>query len=131
MLLAERLSTEEIMYLQSFVNKKQANIKVTEHFFERWNERVRSPKFENKENLTSYLENKALRKRICKINSNHHIIDNDIIIVTKKSQNKNEFILVTTYGSTTNNPILYNMCVYGDAEKNFKKYGKINLDYVS
>lgn len=129
MLLAERLTIEEMEHLRRAANKKTVDMIITDHFFERWNERIENPKFSEKENLALYLEIIASNGKMERIQRNHHIIDDDIIIVAKKVKNKNQYVLVTTYGSTKNNPMLYNMCVSGDAEKNFKKYGKLNLDY--
>lgn len=129
MLLAERLTIEEMEHLRRAANKKTVNMIITNHFFDRWNERIENPKFKEKGKLASYLETMSSYGKVERIQRNHHIIDDDIIIVAKKNKNKNEYVLVTTYGSTRNNPILYNMCVCGDAEDNFKKYGRLNLDY--
>lgn len=132
MLLAKLLSTEEKIHLQRVVNKNYTTIIITDHFLKRWNERIKKPKFEHKKDLATYLENMTYRRKIHRIKNNHHIIDDDIIIVAEKSKkNRNEIILVTTYGSTINNPILYNMCMSGDIYKNFKKYGKLNLNCAS
>lgn len=131
-LLAERLSIEEKIHLQRIVKDKDSvNMIITYHFFERWNERIERPKFEDRKSLANYLEYKVYNKGMQQIKNNHHIIDDDIVIVAKRTRKKNEFVLLTTYGSAKNNPILYNMCVCGDIQKNFSKYGKLNLDYIN
>lgn len=132
MLLAERLSDEKKYTYKT--KKSNINLTVTNHFFKRWNERVKNPKFKYKKDLTEFLESMLFKREIHWIKNDHYIINDDIIIIAKVikiEKNKNKVILVTTYGSTKNNPILYNMCLDGDIEENFKKYGKLNFDYTS
>lgn len=130
MLLANCLSINEVNYLRQIKNKDQISIRITNHFFERWNERVKSPKFKYKQDLINYLEALYCNKKIHQIKDKHYIINDDIIAVIKTKQNKRLALFITTYGSTVNNPILYNMCIDGDIHKNFRKYGKLNLDYI-
>ena len=128
MLLAERLTIKEIAQLKRVIDEPGINVVVTNHFVQRWRERVKVPSIYYRNDLIQYLETILRDKRIEQINDNHFIIDDDIIIVGKYSNNNNKFVFITTYGSTKDNPILYNMCVVGDVNENLRKYGKLSLN---
>lgn len=107
------------------------NIKISDHFFERWNERISRIQFEKKEDLESYIKINYNKKYVEKLWGDHYLIGKIMggIYVTAKIEDKN-ILLITTLGTYIDNPVMYNVIISGKLNKVVKKYGKIDLAYA-
>lgn len=115
-----------------FKGSKKSDFRFTNHFFDRWNERVANPIFENKIDLEDYIKENFNHKNIEHISGDYYIMD-DLIITCANDENDGHIIFITIYGTIEDNPILYNVLitqgVYG-VKKTHKLYGKININQI-
>lgn len=112
-----------------FKNRKNEDFRFTNHFFKRWNQRMKCPKFEYKDDLEKYIKENYPAKKIKHISGDYYIMDN-IIITCTKDNTDNSLLFVTVYGTVEDNFILYNILITEGAKgvsKTHKKYGKIKL----
>lgn len=113
-----------------FKGSNPDDFRVTNHFLERWNERVGSPYFHNKDELLEYL------RCICKKRKPVHISEDcyqiqDLLVTTTAENNK--ILFITTYGTYRDNPMLYNLLLTEGVKgvrTAHKKYGKLQLNYA-
>lgn len=114
-----------------FKGRSPDDFRITTHFLERWNERVGSPHFKEKEELLDYL------KVVIKKHKPVHISEDcyqfkDLLITTIIEDGK--IVFITTYGSFKDNPMLYNILLTDGVRgvrATHRKYGKLQLNYAS
>lgn len=104
------------------------NFRFTNHFFQRWNERMTSQPFEKKEDLEEYIRLLYQNNKIEYINGDYYIIDE--ILFTATADRDNGIVFITVYGMTHENQVMLNILLTKGAKginKANRKYGKINL----
>lgn len=112
-----------------FKNRKKEDYRFTYHFLDRWNERIKSPKFEYKDDLEKYIKKNYGPNNIKKISGDYYLMG-DIIVTCTEDSTDDTLLFVTIYGKVEDNYILYNILTTEGANsvtKIQKKYGKINL----
>ncbi|MCQ4924871.1 hypothetical protein NE686_17345 [Tissierella carlieri] len=111
-----------------FKKCKKMDLHLSNHFFERWNERVSRLKFETKEELESYIRTNYSDRNVEHLWGNYYLIDGIMggIYITAQGNGKT-VLLTTTLGTYLDNPVIYNMITSGKINNIVKKYGKIDL----
>lgn len=107
------------------------DLQITDHFFERWNERVERLKFDNKEELELYIKRNFNRKKVEHLYGDHYLLEpimGGIYVTANKDENS--IVLITTLGTYLDNPVMYNIIKSGELNRTIKRYGKINLGYA-
>ncbi|MCK9471267.1 MAG: hypothetical protein M0Q88_05900 [Bacilli bacterium] len=107
------------------------NIVVSDHFLERWNERVGRIRFDTKEELEEYLRLNSNPNDIEHLYGDHYFIKNimgGIYVVAEETNNG--ILLITTFGTYKNNPVILNVILSGELNKTLKKYGKMNTVFT-
>lgn len=111
---------------------KQLNpdkFRFTDHFFERWTERMPSYPFKNKKDLGIYIELLYRQYGADHIDGDFYLINNILVTISNK-QNTNSELFITVYGTVEDNPILYNLLIT-KGEKGVRKahreYGKLTI----
>jgi hypothetical protein len=101
----------------------------TAHSFCRWNESERLPmysKFQSMTEANEFIQVFVEREQIQYLSFNFYLIADDIVAVLDVSEEK--IVVISYYGSVTLTPALRNLDSF---LRNIKKYGKMNLSYVS
>lgn len=111
-------------YRNIFAGKDIDKINVTNHFLERWNERLDEIHFNSKEDLEDYLLKNYDYKNVEYLHGDHYSINGTHVTAT---YDNNRVVFITTMGNLDNHPVLYNMICSGDFNHFIKKYGKLNL----
>lgn len=112
-----------------FKNRNVSDYRLTHHFFDRWNERISSPNFENKEELSLYISEKYPPKTISWVSGDYYLLE-DTIVTCTRDKTDNTLLFVTAYGNIEDNFILYNILIREGSSgvtKIQKRYGKINI----
>ena len=112
-----------------FKNRNNEDFRFTNHFFNRWNQRIKTPKFENKFELEDYIKKNYPAKKMQHISGDYYLMNN-IITTCTIDKTDNSLLFVTIYGTIEDNYILYNILITEGAKgvsKIHKKYGKIKL----
>lgn len=112
-----------------FKKKRAEDYRFTDHFFERWNQRIKNPQFDTKEEMGEYIKKIYPPKSVCHIDGDYYLID-DIIVTCTEDKNNDAVLFVTVYGKVEDNFILYNILTTEGARgvvKTQKRYGKIEL----
>lgn len=114
-----------------FRNCEADNLDISDHFLERWNERVGRLRFEKKDELAAYINRNYNNRDVEHLWGDHYLIDGIMggIYVTARREGE-KVVLITTLGTYTDNPIIYNMITSGEINKTIRKYGKIDLAFA-
>lgn len=112
------------VYRNIFQGRKVDKINVTDHFLERWNERLDGRCFASKEELESYLLENFDMKNVEYLYGDHYNVDGYHVTATYEN---NGIVFITTMGSLDENPVLYNMICSGKLNYAIKTYGKLSL----
>lgn len=115
-----------------FQGKNVDKFRFTNHFHERWNERMEK-KFEKKEDLENFIKANYTIEDISHVNGDYYMVDN-LMMTCVLDEKLGNVLFITTYGKKEDNPILYNVLITEGA-KGIKaiqgKYGKMNLQKFS
>lgn len=112
-----------------FKGRNSEDFRFTYHFFNRWNERVLGPKFEEKDELELYIKENYSAKKIKHLSGDYYLMD-DLVITCSIDEDDNSIVFITIYGDKKDNPILYNILISEGVmafKKARKKYGKMNI----
>lgn len=109
-----------------FTNISSDNFGLTDHFFERWNERI-GVKFTSKAGMVDYIRSNYDYECVVHISKDHYLVGG--IYVTAIKEN-GRIIFITTLGTYNENPMLYNAMMIGEYDSTIKQYGKMNLAYA-
>ena len=106
-------------------------IKVSNHFLERWNERIKQIKFTTKNDLENYIKRNYNKSNVYKLDKDQYLMDGILggIYITA-IKDKDKIMFITTLGTYNDNPVLYNIISSGKKDEIFEKYGKMNLSYA-
>lgn len=124
-----RKSHYPINKINIFDGRDSEDFSFTNHFFERWNERVASPSFEEKADMEEYIKSIYRTDIITHISGDYYFLDN-LIITADMDRKHDSIVFITVYGTIEDNIILYNILVtegVKGVKKATKRYGKINL----
>lgn len=113
------------IYRNIFAGKRDKEINITDHFLQRWNERMDGMDFETKKDLESHILSMYEPGEVEHLWADHYLICGNIY-VTATLEN-NGIVFITTLGTYENNPVLYNVISSGQLKSTIKKYGKMNL----
>lgn len=111
---------------------KNPRIFLSDHFLERWNERINDIKFETKYELRNYIERNYNNNHIEHLHGDHYLMGDmmgGLYITARKV--KDGIFLITTLGTYKDNPVIYNIITSGEMDEIFKRYGKIELNYAA
>lgn len=112
-----------------FKGQNSESYRFTHHFFRRWNERIKEPRFDNKKELADYIRKKYPANIVKHVSGDYYIMSN-LIVTCAEDKKKNNIVFITVYGTIENNPILYNILItqgVKGVKKTHKLYGKIPL----
>lgn len=112
------------VYRNIFEGLRNVDINVTDHFLERWNERLDTRDFESKEELQEYLMEMFDPRDVEHLHGDHYLVCGNYVTATIEN---NGIVFITTLGSYEDNPVLYNVILSGKLNHTLKKYGKLNL----
>ena len=108
------------------------DIILSDHFFDRWNERVQRITFNDKAELEEYIKTNFDKNKMYHLNGDHYLLDGIMGGIFITADKKNDKIkLITTLGTYNDNPVVYNLIISGEMNSIIKRYGKINLGYAS
>lgn len=114
-----------------FKNCNTEDIVLSDHFFERWNERIKRINFKSKEDLQKYIRRNFNKRNMYHLDGDHYLMDKMIggIYLTAVKED-GRIYLITTLGLYKDNPVMYNIITSGEMKKIISKYGKINLSHA-
>lgn len=112
------------VYRNIFKDSYSERFNVTDHFLERWNERLDAERFNTKEELEEYLMKTFDPRDVEHLHSDHYLVCGNYVTATLE---KNGIVFITTLGSYDDNPVLYNIISSGKLNHTIKKYGKLSL----
>ena len=114
---------------KKYVPISNQEVKHTKHSVSRWN---KSGRLEEYSDFTSIQEANERMQRFIDEGQVRHLINDFYLIaddiVAVLDVKKDTIVVVTYYGSRTQNPALWNLNIY---LKSMNKYGKMNLGNVS
>ena len=112
-----------------FEGKDVNSFSFTNHFFDRWNERIPSLHFSTKYELENYIKAIYDPKIISHISGNYYFLNN-LIITADIDYKDGSIVFITVLGTIENNPVLYNVLVTQGVKgmNNMRRmYGKVNI----
>lgn len=113
--------------VNAFKGKKVDSFRFTNHFFQRWNERMPSWSFKDKEDLEEHIRELYKKNKIEYLCGDYYILDD--ILLTAANDNDG-IVFITVYGLTMDNPVLMNLLIT-QGPKGLKKaqrlYGKMPI----
>lgn len=115
-----------------FKNRSTEDLRFTNHFFDRWNERTCGTKFESKSDMEDFIKSNFDNSKIEHISGDYYFMD-DLIITAAIDESDGNIILITVYGTIEENPILYNVLItqgVNGVKKAHRLYGKININQI-
>lgn len=113
------------VYKNIFRGKNNKDLNITDHFLERWNERISEELFNSKEELEEYILSIYKPSEVEHLYKDHYLICGNIYVTAALEENG--IVLITTLGTYEDNPVLYNVITTGQLKNTIKKYGKLNL----
>jgi hypothetical protein len=112
------------VYRNIFEGRRVDKINVTDHFLERWNERLDEIYFSSKEELERYLLENYDYNNVEYLYGDHYNIGGTHVTATYEN---NGIVFITTMGNLDEQPVLYNMICSGKLNYAIREYGKLNL----
>lgn len=111
----------------AFKGKKSEDFRFTNHFYERWDERMPSMKFDSKEALEAYVKSLYDNSKLEYVCGDYYILD-DILFTA--AEDNGGIVFITVYGLTSDNPVLMNLLLT-QGPKGIRKaqrlYGKMTI----
>lgn len=109
-----------------FKGRTVDDFRFTNHFLDRWNDRMSDQSFESKELLESHIKNGFNSSELEHLWGDNYLLNG--VYVTARVE-KDGIVFITTLGTYQENPFLYNVISAGQLNKTIKKYGKLDLSF--
>jgi hypothetical protein len=113
--------------INAFKGKNVDSFRFTNHFFERWNERMPSHTFSTKEDMETHVKSIYKYNKVEHISGDYYVMD-DLLFTA--AEDNGGVVFITVYGLTGDNPVLMNLLLTQGSKairKAHRMYGKMTI----